>query len=127
MGTEHFHEESPDLLAAVLDRSNLKRAYDRVLRNKGVAGVDGMTVDDLKAHLRSHWLKHREAILNGCYEPQPVRKVEIPKSGGGKRQLGIPTVLDSITEYLESVLKLKVNRDKSDVGRPWERVFQETV
>ena len=76
----------------------MKRAYDRVLRNKGAPGVDGMRVDELKAYLKSHWLEHREAILNGSYEPQPVRKVEIPKSGGGKRQLGIPVVLDRLIQ-----------------------------
>lgn len=97
-GTEHSHEEMPDLLAAVLDRSNMKRAYDRVMRNKGAPGVDGMTVGDLNTYLKSHWLEHREAMLNGSYEPQPVRKVEIPKSGGGKRQLGIPTVLDRLIQ-----------------------------
>lgn len=97
-GTEHSHEESPDLLAAILDRSNMKRAYDRVLRNKGAPGIDGMTVGELKAYLKLHWLEHREAILNSCYDPQPVHKVEIPKSGGGKRQLGIPTVLDRLIQ-----------------------------
>ncbi len=97
-GTENFHKESLDLLTAVLDRSNMKRAYDRVLRNKGAPGVDGMMVSELKAYLQSHWLEHREAIRNGSYEPQPVRRVEIPKSGGGKRQLGIPTVLDRLVQ-----------------------------
>ena len=97
-GTENFHEESPDLLAAVLDRSNMQRAYDRVMRNKGAPGVDSMTVGELKAYLKSHWPEHREALQNGRYEPQPVRKVEIPKSGGGMRQLGIPTVLDRLIQ-----------------------------
>lgn len=97
-GTEHSHEESSDLLTAVLDRPNMQRAYERVKRNKGAPGVDGMTVNELKAYLKLHWLEHREAILNGSYEPQPVRKVEIPKSGGGKRQLGIPTVLDRLIQ-----------------------------
>lgn len=95
---DNSHEELPDLLAAVLDRSNMLRAYERVMRNKGAPGVDGLTVGELKTYLKSHWLKHRETILNGSYEPQPVRKVEIPKTGGGKRQLGIPTVLDRLIQ-----------------------------
>lgn len=97
-GMENSHEVSSDLLTAVLDRSNMKRAYDRVLRNKGAPGVDGMMVGDLKVYLKSHWLECREAIRSSRYEPQPVRKVEIPKSGGGKRQLGIPTVLDRLIQ-----------------------------
>ena len=97
-GTGNFHEESPDLLAAVLDRSNMQRAYDRVMRNKGAPGVDGMTVGELKACLKLHWPEHREALRNDRYDPQPVRKVEIPKSGGGMRQLGIPTVLDRLIQ-----------------------------
>ncbi len=97
-GTGNFHEETPDLLAATLDRSNMQRAYDRVMRNKGAPGVDSMTVGDLKAYLKSQWPEHREALQNGRYQPQPVRKVEIPKSGGGMRQLGIPTVLDRLIQ-----------------------------
>ena len=104
-GTGHFHEEPIDVLSAVLDRPNMQRAYDRVLRNKGAPGVDGMTVGELKAYLKTHWLAHKEALLNGSYQPQPVRKVEIPKSGGGVRQLGIPTVLDRlIQQALHQVL-----------------------
>ncbi len=97
-GMDNFHEETPDLLAAILDRSNMQRAYDRVMRNKGAPGVDSMTVGDLKAYLKSQWPEHREALQNGRYQPQPVRKVEIPKSGGGMRQLGIPTVLDRLIQ-----------------------------
>lgn len=104
-GADHFHEESIDLLSAVLDRPNMQRAYDRVLRNKGAPGVDGLTVGELKAYLKAHWPEHKEALLNGRYQPQPVRKVEIPKSGGGVRQLGIPTVLDRlIQQALHQVL-----------------------
>lgn len=104
-GTGHSHEEPMDLLSAVLDRPNMQRAYDRVMRNKGAPGVDGLTVGELKAYLKTHWLEHKEALLNGRYQPQPVRKVEIPKSGGGVRQLGIPTVLDRlIQQALHQVL-----------------------
>jgi RNA-directed DNA polymerase len=104
-GTAHFHEEPLDLLSVVLARVNMQKAYARVMRNKGAAGVDGMEVRDLKAYLQSHWFEHKEAILNGTYQPRPVRKVEIPKSGGGVRQLGIPTLLDRlIQQALHQVL-----------------------
>ena len=105
VGTEYSHEEPVDLLPEVLERSNMLRAYERVVRNKGAAGVDGLTVGELKSYLKSHWSDHRKALLRGSYEPQPVRKVEIPKSGGGVRQLGIPTVLDRlIQQALHQVL-----------------------
>jgi RNA-directed DNA polymerase len=65
-----------------------------VRRNKGAPGIDGMRVDDLAAHLKEHWPTIREQLLEGTYEPQPVRRVEIPKATGGTRPLGIPTVLD---------------------------------
>lgn len=102
---DYFHEEPKDLLAAVLDRPNMLLAYDRVRRNKGAPGVDGLRVGELKAYLKVHWSEHKEALLDGTYQPQPVRKVEIPKPGGGKRQLGIPTVLDRlIQQALHQVL-----------------------
>jgi RNA-directed DNA polymerase len=104
-GEETFHEKPEDLLAKVLDRPNMLLAYDRVLRNKGAPGVDGMTVGELNAHLKTHWPAHKEALLKGEYQPQPVRRVEIPKAGGGVRQLGIPTVLDRlIQQALHQVL-----------------------
>jgi len=82
-------------LEAVVERENLRTALAQVKRNKGAAGVDGMSVDDLPAYLKEHWPTIRTQLLDGTYKPQPVRRVEIPKaSGGGKRPLGIPTVLD---------------------------------
>lgn len=102
---EHAHEEPMALLSAVVDRPNMQRAYDRVLRNKGASGVDGMAVSDLGDYLKAHWSGHKQALLDGTYQPQPVRKVEIPKPGGGVRQLGIPTVLDRlIQQALHQVL-----------------------
>ena len=99
------HEGLADLLSAVLERSNMLLAYDRVLRNKGAPGVDGLTVGELKAYLQHHWQQHKADLLSGSYQPQPVRKVEIPKPGGGVRQLGIPTVLDRlIQQALHQVL-----------------------
>lgn len=101
-GTEAFaaeHEtESPTstehLMEEVCDRENLKRAMRRVKSNGGSAGVDGMTVEQLPAHLAKHWPEFREKLLTGKYQPQPVRRVEIHKPDGGKRKLGIPTVTD---------------------------------
>jgi RNA-directed DNA polymerase len=102
---DNAHEEPTDMMSAVLERPNMQRAYDRVLRNKGAPGVDGMKVGDLKDYLKAHWSTHRQELLDGTYKPQPVRKVEIPKPGGGKRQLGIPTVLDRlIQQALHQVL-----------------------
>ncbi len=82
----------------VLERENLRRALRRVERNAGAPGVDGMTVAELRPFLRTHWPRIREEILQGQYTPQLVRRVEIPKPGGGVRHLGIPTVLDRLIQ-----------------------------
>ena len=81
-------------MEAVVERENLKEALARVKRNKGAAGIDGMSVDNLPAHLKEYWPTIRAQLLEGTYKPQPVRRVEIPKASGGLRPLGIPTVLD---------------------------------
>ena len=86
------------LMEAVVDPKNMREALKRVRGNKGSAGVDGMTVDDLKGHLKEHWQEIREELLEGRCEPQPVRQVEIPKPDGGVRQLGIPTVVDRLIQ-----------------------------
>lgn len=91
-GTEH--PGASGLMEAVVERRNLQAALKRVKQNKGSPGIDGMTVDDLPDHLRVHWPSLREQLLAGTYQPQPVRRQMIPKSGGGERELGIPTVLD---------------------------------
>lgn len=83
-----------DLMSRVVERSNLARAFKRVRQNKGSAGSDGMTVDELGPYLREHWSTIREALLAGTYQPSVVRRHQIPKAGGGVRTLGIPTVLD---------------------------------
>ena len=80
------------LMEEVCERENLKEALRQVKANKGSAGVDGMTVVALTDYLRQHWSAIREQLLNGTYEPKPVRRVEIPKPDGGVRKLGIPTV-----------------------------------
>lgn len=96
-GTAHEGGEVA-LFERVLERENLLRALRRVERNGGAPGVDGMTVEALRPFLRSHWGHLREDLLAGRYQPQPVRRVEIPKPGGGMRQLGIPTVLDRLIQ-----------------------------
>lgn len=87
------------LIEQVVQRENLLAAYERVRANKGAAGVDGMSVDELADFCREHWPRVREQLLGGTYVPQPVRKVEIPKPDGkGVRMLGIPTVLDRLIQ-----------------------------
>ena len=81
-------------MEAVVHRGNLLAAYRRVKKNKGAAGVDGMSVDQLESHLRAHWPRLREQLLAGAYRPQPVRRCAIPKADGSQRELGIPTVVD---------------------------------
>jgi RNA-directed DNA polymerase len=86
------------LMEAISERSNLNLAYERVVANGGAPGVDGMTVDDLKAWCRTHGTTMIGRLLDGSYEPQPVRGKKIPKPGGGERQLGIPTVVDRLVQ-----------------------------
>jgi RNA-directed DNA polymerase len=83
-----------DLMEMAVRRSNLQAALKRVRSNKGSPGIDGMSVDELSAHLKGHWEEIREQLLAGTYQPQTVKRQLIPKSGGGMRELGIPTVLD---------------------------------
>jgi RNA-directed DNA polymerase len=83
---------------AVVERHNLWRAYERVMQNKGAAGVDGLTVFEFKAWLQQHWPSIKAALLAGDYIPSAIRKVDIPKPNGGVRALGIPTVLDRLIQ-----------------------------
>src|SRR5712664_1434345 len=76
----------------VCERENCWRAYKRVKANKGSPGIDGVKVGELSGYLKQHWPSIREQLLRGTYQPQPVRRVEIPKPDGGVRKLGIPTV-----------------------------------
>ena len=111
-------EESP-LMEAVVARENLLKAYTQVVRNKGAAGIDGMSVEQLKPYLQAHWAQIKEALLNGTYQPQPVRCVEIPKPSGGMRQLGIPTVVDRlIQQALHQILSplFELNFSESSYG-----------
>lgn len=86
------------LMEQVVERNNLLQALHRVERNKGAAGVDGMTIKSLRSFLMNNWQRIRDALLNGTYQPLPVRRVEIPKPDGGIRLLGIPTVIDRLIQ-----------------------------
>jgi RNA-directed DNA polymerase len=89
---------SGSLLEEILELGNMVQAYRRVVRNKGAAGMDGMTVDELQPYMQAHGKSLKQRILSGSYVPQPVRRVEIPKPNGGIRLLGIPTVIDRLIQ-----------------------------
>ena len=96
---ENPSPENEMLMEEVVESKNLRKAYRRVVRNKGAAGVDEMTVEELKPYLKTEWPKIKEQLLEDRYKPQPVRRVEIPKAGGkGMRLLGIPTVVDRLIQ-----------------------------
>jgi len=101
------------LMEEVCERENCKQALARVKANKGSPGVDGMTVHELPGYLKQHWPAIREQLRSGTYEPQPVRRVEIPKPDGGVRKLGIPTVLDRFIQ--QAVMQV--------LQRRWDRTF----
>lgn len=86
------------LLEKIVDRNNMNDAYRRIKSNKGAHGVDGMKVDELLKYLKENGAQLRQSILDGKYRPNPVRRVEIPKEGGKKRKLGIPTVVDLVVQ-----------------------------
>jgi RNA-directed DNA polymerase len=99
----------------VCGRENCQQALKRVKANRGSAGIDGMTVEQLPAYLTQQWPAIREQLLSGTYRPQPVRRVEIPKPDGGVRKLGIPTVLDRFIQ--QAVMQV--------LQRRWDRTFSE--
>jgi len=101
------------LMEEVCERENCKQALQRVKANKGSAGVDGMTVQQLPEYLKQYWPAIREQLLKGTYVPQPVKRVEIPKPDGGVRKLGIPTVLDRFIQ--QAVMQVLQGR--------WDRTF----
>lgn len=86
------------LLEEILSRGNMILAYKKVKANKGASGIDGITVEEIDEYLKAHWVEIREQIRKRKYQPQPVRRVEIPKPNGGVRNLGIPNVIDRIIE-----------------------------
>ena len=87
-----------DLLQQVLLRGNLVKAWKHVKANKGSAGIDGLTIEQTTEYLKTHWSTIREELLSGQYQPQAVRRVEIPKPGSGIRELGILTVIDRLIQ-----------------------------
>jgi len=108
-------EREGGLMEAVCERDNLRLAYDRVLKNKGAAGVDGIGVKAFKEHLKQHWPTIKAKLLAGDYIPSPVRRVDIPKPQGGVRTLGIPTLTDRlIQQALHQVLAPIFEADFSD-------------
>ena len=86
------------MLERILESENVKRAWRRVRQNHGAPGVDGMTIEDFPTYARAHWKEVRQALIDGKYRPSAVRRVEIPKPSGGKRKLGIPTVIDRVIQ-----------------------------
>ena len=94
--------ESPDpnsnLMEQVFSRDNMQLAWKRVKSNKGAPGVDGISIEEFPDSIRERWESIRESLMEGTYEPSPVLRVEIPKSTGGTRPLGIPIVLDRLIQ-----------------------------
>src|SRR5689334_20068589 len=103
------------LMEEVCERDNLERAWQRVRENKGSPGSDGMTIDAAVGYLREHWPALRDQLLQGSYQPQPVKRVEIPKPDGGVRKLGIPCVVDRLIQ--QALLQVLQKR--------WDPTFSE--
>jgi RNA-directed DNA polymerase len=99
----------------VCERENCWQAYQRVKANKGSSGIDGMKVGEFSDYLKQRWPSIREQLLRGSYQPQPVRRVEIPKPDGGVRKLGIPAVLDRLIQ--QAVMQV--------LQRRWDPTFSE--
>ncbi len=114
LGTESL-ANTDKLVEEACEKGNLKEALRRVKANAGAAGIDGMTVKGLPDFLRENWPRLKEQLLTGTYKPQPVRRVEIPKSGGGTRKLGIPTVVDRFVQ--QAMLQVLQER--------WDPTFSE--
>src|SRR5689334_5521014 len=103
------------LMEEVCERDNLERAWQRVRENKGSPGIDGMTIENAVSYLREHWPTIRDQLLHGAYQPQPVKRVEIPKPDGGVRKLGIPCVVDRLIQ--QALLQVLQKR--------WDPTFSE--
>lgn len=128
-----------ELLVKVLSGDNLLVALERVERNKGSAGIDGVSTEQLRDYIREHWLTIKEQIMKGTYKPSPVRRVEIPKPDGGVRLLGIPTVIDRFIQqailqvltpifdphFSESSFGFRPNRSAHDAMRQAQSYISE--
>lgn len=109
---ENFNFE---LFDSVLTNENLRRAWKQVKANKGSAGIDGMSIDEFPEWAKTRWQQCKSSLLNGTYRPQPVRRVEIDKPDGGKRQLGIPSVIDRVIQQaITQILSPLVDETFSD-------------
>jgi RNA-directed DNA polymerase len=104
------------LMEQICERENLIRAWDRVRSNGGAAGVDGLSIEETGKRLRTLWPTIRDQLLQGTYQPQPVRRVEIPKPDGGVRLLGVPTVLDRLIQ--QAILQV--------LSPQWDPTFSES-
>jgi RNA-directed DNA polymerase len=114
LGTES-QANTDKLIEEACKKGNLKEALRRVKANAGAAGIDGMSVEELPEYLRENWSRLKEQLYAGTYKPQAVRRVEIPKGGGGTRKLGIPTVVDRFVQ--QAVLQVLQKR--------WDPTFSE--
>jgi group II intron reverse transcriptase/maturase len=119
------------LLERILESRNVRRAYERVMANKGSGGVDGIEIAGFRSQLHTLWPKVKTALQEGTYQPAAVRRVELPKPGGGTRMLGIPTLLDRmIQQAIAQVLTLlydKTFSDRSYGFRPGRNAHQALV
>ena len=121
-GRENVFRDGEQLMEAVVERENMKAAYHRVVGNKGSAGVDSMTVDDLRLYLHESWERIKKELLEDRYKPAPVREVAIPKPDGGIRKLGIPIVVDRlIGQALHQVLEPIFDPDFSESSYGFRR------
>ena len=111
--------ESPALAEQLMEemcgRENCETAWKHVRKNKGGPGVDGMTIDEAADYLREHWPSIRSQLLDGTHQPQPVKRVEIPKPDGGVRKLGVPCVVDRLVQ--QAVLQV--------LQAQWDPTFSE--
>ena len=104
------------LMERVVERDNLFRALKQVQSNGGSPGLDGMTVEELAPYLKEHWPRWKQALVEGTYQPQPVKRVEVPKPQGGVRKLGVPTVVDRFIQH--AVMQV--------LQAPWEPTFSDS-
>ena len=98
LGEDNSTPEDMQLIERLVEHKNMRKAYSQVMKNKGAAGIDNMSVKALMPYLKEKWPEIREQLVKGEYKPKPVRRVEIPKPAGGMRQLGIPTVMDRLIQ-----------------------------